>query len=293
MVPAAPTAIALLLCCNALYAAGYALAKVLSAWLDPIQITFLRSALVLAGAAGIGLVGQNTARTVARAINPPRAWDQRLAASVLIFSTALGVLAYALLPVTEAAALGFTAPILTVLLGAALLREKVTAARWIAVALGFGGMLLVVRPGGELFGWEAAVPIASALTYALYQALTRRLRGVADARDATVQAAIAGVVLLGLPMVWLWRPLAWEVAALVALFTALQTAGLLTLAAAVRRAEVSALAPWHYSRLVFALAMDAVLFARWPGPLAAAGCALIAVGGLILLREGRGRRGPA
>ena len=68
---------------------------------------------------------------------------------MLIFSTTLAVLGYSLVPVTEASALGFTAPIILVVLGALVLRETVTPRRWVAVALGFAGMLVVVRPGGN------------------------------------------------------------------------------------------------------------------------------------------------
>jgi drug/metabolite transporter (DMT)-like permease len=118
--------------------------------------------------------------------------------------------------------------------------------------------------------------------------LVRRLRGVAGANDALVQGALCGTVLLALPALVVWRTPALSVLALVVLFTAVQTAALAALAASVRRAEVSAIAPWHYSRLVFALAMDALLFGRVPPPEALAGAGLIAAGGLVLLRRPAG-----
>jgi drug/metabolite transporter (DMT)-like permease len=217
-----------------------------------------------------------------RLAQPVRPWAQRATGAMLIFSTTLGVIGYWLVPITEAAALGFTAPVILAALGAVWLKEKVTARRWIAVLLGFAGMLLVVRPGGELFTWYAAIPVASALAYATYQVLARRIRDVASAEDITTQGALMGVVLLAPPMLILWRSpdlLTWG---LVIIYTLLQTAALLFLAGAVRRAEVSALAPWHYARIGFALALDAVLFGRWPGLWALAGCLLIAAGGLVL-----------
>jgi len=279
------TAILFALLCNLLYAIGYALAKLLADQLDPLQITFLRSALVLLAAAGLSARAPSPAAAWRHAARPPRAWDQRLAALALVASTTISVFGYALLPVTEASALGFCGPILLTAGGALLLREKVDARRWAAVGCGFAGMLVMLRPGGGLLTPAAAVPIAAALAYALYQVLMRRLRGVADANDAMVQGGIAGVALLALPALLVWRTPAPGVLALVVLFTAVQTAALAALAAAVRRAEVSAIAPWHYSRLVFALVMDAILFARTPPPGALAGALLIAAGGLLLLRR--------
>jgi drug/metabolite transporter (DMT)-like permease len=284
-------AILLTLAAGLLYTLGYAIAKILSGTLDPVQITFLRSALVLAGAAAWLPRLPDPAGALRRLIAPPQAKDQRLAAAMLIFSTTLAVLGYSLVPVTEASALGFTAPIILVLLGALVLRERVTPRRWAALVLGFAGMLAVVRPGGELFTWAAAVPVSAALTYALYQVMTRRIRGVANEWDATMQGALAGVVLLAPAMPWLWRAPDAGALALVVVYAAVQTAALLCIAGAVRRAEVSGLAPWHYSRIVFALALDAVLFARMPEAWALLGCVLIAAGGLVLAWPRRARPG--
>jgi drug/metabolite transporter (DMT)-like permease len=280
-------AILFILLCNLLYAIGYAMAKLLAEDLDPLEITFLRSALVLVAAAGLSWRLPSPAAAWAHAARPPRAWDQRLAAAALIASTTISIFGYALLPVTEASALGFCGPIILTACGALILREKVPARRWVAVGFGFAGMLVMLRPGGSLFGWPALVPIAAALVYALFQVLVRRLRGVADANDIMVQGAIAGVLLLALPALVVWRTPSWQVMALVVVFTLVQTVALAALSAAVQRAEVSALAPWHYSRLVFALVVDAVLFARLPPAEALAGAVLIALGGLLLLRTSK------
>jgi drug/metabolite transporter (DMT)-like permease len=112
--------------------------------------------------------------------------------------------------------------------------------------------------------------------------MARRIRDVASAEDITTQGALMGVVLLAPAMLVLWQNpdlLTWG---LVVIYTLLQTAALLFLAGAVRRAEVSALAPWQYARIAFALALDAAMFDRWPGLWALAGCLLIAAGGLVL-----------
>ena len=135
-------AVLLLLACNFGYTLGYAIARILADTLSPFEVTFLRSALVLLAASGLSVRLRAPAAAWVHAIKPPRAWDQRIAGAVLIGSTTLGVWGYSLVPVTEASTLGFTAPIIMVALGALVLREKVDAKRWIAVIVGFVGMLL-------------------------------------------------------------------------------------------------------------------------------------------------------
>jgi drug/metabolite transporter (DMT)-like permease len=77
------------------------------------------------------------------------------------------VLAYTLLSVTAASALGFTAPLLLALLGGLFLRERVSLGRWLGTLVGFVGMLLIVKPGGEasLFGIAAAFAARSPMPF--------------------------------------------------------------------------------------------------------------------------------
>jgi len=188
-----PYAIAVLftLASTALYALGYALAKVLAESLHPFEITFLRSALVLASVMALTMVKPAPLATITRIALPARPWAQRMTGAMLIFSTTLGVIGYWLVPITEAAALGFTAPVILAALGAIWLKEEVSARRWIAVLLGFAGMLVVVRPGGELFTWYAAIPVASALSYATYQVMARRIPDGCCAAGAGDAGAVA------------------------------------------------------------------------------------------------------
>lgn len=133
-----------------LYVLGYALSRSLVTvhGLSPLQVTFLRCVVVL----GVGLAAiswPGSRMTWRRLVRPARAWEQRAAAAALVVSNVLAVLAYALLSVTAASALGFTAPLLLALLGGFFLREQVSLGRWIGTLVGFAGMLLIVRPGGE------------------------------------------------------------------------------------------------------------------------------------------------
>jgi drug/metabolite transporter (DMT)-like permease len=288
--PGAARAILLVLASTLLYAVGYAITKTLiDEWhYGAVQLFVLRSIISLALVMGIGMARRNLRVSPSRLLRPPQAWAQRGAAAALVLSSVLAFLAYGLLPMTIASAFGFTAPLLVTGLGGLVLRERVPALRWVAVAIGFLGMLLIVRPrGGAHLHWLGiAASLGAAFTYAIYQILIRRLRDAATTADAVAQAALVGIVLLGLPMLLLWRPVGPLAALLILAATLGQTAGLATIAAAIRSGQVSQLAPWQYSGILWSVLLDATLFGHLPHGLAFAGIALIIAGGL-LARSGK------
>ncbi len=281
-------AIALVLLSSLLYSLGYALSKrLIETWhFDAMQLFVLRSILVLAGLVLLQVTGLRRL-SLARLIAPPEAWTQRLAAAALVASAVLAMIGYGHLPVTTATAFSYTTPLVVTALAALLLRERIPAERWAAVALGFAGVLVIVHPGaggrgggmGHLIGAGAA--LGSAMLYAAYQMLIRRMREAAGTGDAIAQAAIVGLVLLGAAMPFVWRPVPMQAALLVVAATAAQTGGLLTIAAAIRQGQISQLAPWQYGGMIWAMVLDLAMFGHAPGPLALLGATMIVAGGLL------------
>jgi drug/metabolite transporter (DMT)-like permease len=298
-VPSGPAfAIALVLLSSLLYSLGYALSKrLIDTWhFDAMQLFVLRSLLVLAGMAVMPLVGLQRP-SLARLLSPLHPWTQRLAAASLVLSAVLAMIGYGHLPVTTATAFSYTTPLLVTLLAAVLLHERIPPRRWLAVALGFAGVLVIVHPGaaegggaGHLIGAGAA--LGSAVLYAGYQMLIRRMREAAGTGDAIAQAAIVGLVLLGGAMPFVWRSVPMEAVLLVVAATVAQTGGLLTIAAAIRLGQVSALAPWQYGGMIWAMLLDLAMFGHAPGALALLGAAMIVASGLLSQIRLSSRRDP-
>ena len=286
-------AIGLTVLSGLLYVLGYALSKelVTNHGLSPLQVTFLRCAVILL--VGLGATAWPGSRmTWRRLLRPDRAWEQRAAAAALVVSNALAVFAYTLLSVTAASALGFTAPLLLALLAGLFLHERVALGRWLGTALGFIGMLLIVKPGGEASLPGIAAAFAGALTYALYQIVIRRLREVATTLDTILQVALVGVVLLAVPVAVDWRPVGLVSAGLVVVVTIVQTAALASIAAALHRGEASRLAPWQFSGLLWAMALDGLVLHVVPTPGGLLG-ALFAIGGGVLAQMLKARNTSA
>ena len=97
-------------------------------------------------------------------------------------------LALAWLPITTATAIGLMAPLVLVALSVPLLGERVGPRRWLAVAIGFMGALIIIRPGGDVH-WSAILVIVATVLYALFQVQTRRLAALDDRGAALLDHA--------------------------------------------------------------------------------------------------------
>jgi RarD protein len=205
-----------------------------------------------------------------------------LAITATCFMTALVTM-----PLAEATAIYFTAPLVMVALSPWLLGERVSRLQWAAVATGFAGMLLIVRPGGQLPLLGTGLMVVAALCYALFQLLTRKLSGrVPPVTQFAYMAAVCLVVthlpaLAGPPPAWPSGP---QMALLVAGGLVSGVAQLLLLAA-FRRVSMATLAPMNYLQLLLAVLISAFWFQRPPDGLALAGMGLIALAGMALARR--------
>ena len=194
-----------------------------------------------------------------------------LTAASLVFLMALSRM-----PLAEAASIAFMAPLIVAVLAGPLLRERVDARTWVALAAGFGGVLLIIRPGGALFTWAALLPLASAALMAAYQLLTARLAG----RDGTF-TTLFYPALFALPR----EPL--HGAMFVAL-GALGGIGHFFLIRAHDYASASVLSPFIY-QLAAVLALGWFVFGHFPDGPALAGILTIAASGIALALGHRAR----
>jgi drug/metabolite transporter (DMT)-like permease len=285
--PSGPaSAICLVLLSSLLYSFGYALSKrLIETWhFDAMQLFVLRSLLVLAGLVALHLTALKRL-SLTRLLSPPRPWTQRLAAAALVLSAVLAMIGYGHLPVTTATAFSYTTPLLVTVLAATLLRERIPLQRWLAVGMGFAGVVVIVHPfggsggSGHLIGVGAA--LGSAILYAIQQMVIRHSRDTMTTADVIAQAAIVGLVLLGGAMPFVWRSVPVPALLLILAATAAQTGGLLTIAMAIRQGQISRLAPWQYGGMIWAMLLDLVMFGHAPGAVALCGAVLIVMGGLL------------
>lgn len=205
----------------------------------------------------------------------------------LLGSTAGNFISMRYLPLTVTGALLFTMPLMVCALSGPLLGETVGWRRWVAIAIGFVGILIIIRPGTEAFHPAALLSLAAAFFGAVFGIFTRKLAGVDGA--VTQQFYAGGIALLAVtPFAfngWVWpsQPISW-----VAFFT-LGSAGVLghlLISVAHRFATPATLAPFNYLQLLYLALASWTIFNQPPDSWFFLGATIIIASGLyIWLRE--------
>lgn len=216
-------------------------------------------------------------------------------------------LALAALPMATTVALYFSAPLFITILSVFFLSERVGPRRWVALMAGFAGVLIMVRPGGDLFDWAALLPVLSGLTYAISMIAARRL-GTTESASALafwgnavfLAAALAMSAVLGTgafadeahpALAFLLRgwvtPTAFDLMLMMSCGV-IAAAGLTLLTQAYRIGEASVVTPLEYTGLLWSVIYGWIFWRQWPAPVDWAGITVIIGAGLyILWRESR------
>ncbi len=212
-------------------------------------------------------------------------FGRALAGSTAMF---LGIYAIAHLPLATVTALGFTTPLFTVVLAALVLKERVRWRRWSATLVGFGGVLVMVRPGAETFDPNALASLAAALLVAWAVTLVKRFPPGESQAVMLFYFCVTSLLVAIVPAIAVWRqptPLEWVMLAAVGLVGVAAQALFIK---AYRTGESSFIAPFDYSKLIFAGIIGYLLFAEVPDGWTLAGATVIVASTLyIARREGR------
>lgn len=206
---------------------------------------------------------------------------QVLRGGLLLVSSLCTFLALQHLPVAEFTAIVMLSPMVATAMAAVVLKNHVAPVRWLLMAVGLGGVLLVVRPGGQVFGWALMFPFVLVVTYAWFQVLTSRLS--ADENPYTTQfyTGLVGALLTSPFLLWHWSTQAlldywpWFMA-----LGGTATLGHLMLIRAFNRASAVVLSPYLYTQIAFATLAGWVFFSHVPEALAWVGIAVIAASGV-------------
>ncbi|MFN7753243.1 MAG: DMT family transporter [Pseudomonadota bacterium] len=209
---------------------------------------------------------------------------QAMRGALLLAGTWTIMTALHLLPIATVSSIVFASPLFVALLSAPLLGERVPLRVWLAIVVGFVGVLLIVRPGSGAFSLALLLPIGAALLNAMRDIVTRRL----SRTDHSISTLFWSTAIVGagglLAMPFEWVPVTAPATVWFLLAGVFYVAAQWTMIEALRLAPAALVSPFKYTGLVWALLVGIVVWGDWPDAWLLAGAAIIVGVGIYMTR---------
>lgn len=261
------------------FSAMQALGKYLGDDIHSFELTFFRAlfatAVVLPFVLRLGAAGFRTRRHPLHLVRS------------LFGATASFCVFYAVthIPLADATAISFTRPLFMIVLAVALLGEAIRPKRWLATLIGFGGVIVMVRPGfGGSFDWGSAAALGSALFFCLSHVCVKKLSRTEDPMTIMIYYTVVATLVLLPPTILVWVTPSPVQFVLLAVMGALGAAAQTCIVYSLRAGEATAVEPFEYVRLIFAVAWGVILFGHFPVYWTFVGAAVIIAANLYIGR---------
>ena len=206
---------------------------------------------------------------------------QALRGILLLITSACSFFGLQYLPVGEFTAMAMLSPLVATALAAWVLKDHVSHLRWVLMVTGLCGVLLVVRPGGQVFSWAILFPVLLVTTYGSFQVLTSRLSGEENPYTTHFYTGLVGALVMSPFVIFSWNTAAllahWPWFVMIGFWG---TFGHLMLIRAYMRASAPVLMPYLYTQIAFATLAGWLVFDHVPDALAWLGIAVIAASGV-------------
>jgi drug/metabolite transporter (DMT)-like permease len=211
----------------------------------------------------------------------------QLGRSGLLYATNMVFLSgLSILPLATAASIMFIGPMMLVTLSALILAERIGPRRWLAVVIGFAGVIVILRPGLS-FTWAALLPLCAAFMYSSYQIVTRKMSTGDPALTTFFFTPLTGAVCSSVVVLFFWKtptPFAWLLMVAMGAFAG---AGQFFLIKGFQRSQASLLAPFGYSSLIWATFFGFMIFGDLPDEWTIVGAAIVIGAGLYIWHRER------
>lgn len=268
------------------FVANDAIVKTVSESLPAAQLIFIRgfmaTLMLLAVAQAMGLLRPAPGHVKALRHLLDRRVLQRSLLDALGTLTYLGSLFH--MPIGNATAISMATPLFITVFAVLAWRERVLPARWLAIAGGFVGVLLIVQPAADAFNAWSLLCVTGALIHTGRDLMTRVIPESVPPILMTVSTSATVTLLSGALVVWQsWHSVNPQQMALLLGASAFLSVAYYLIIIAMRSGELSVVAPFRYTGLLFALALGWAVWGEVPNPMACAGIVLVVGAGLYML----------
>ena len=213
-------------------------------------------------------------------------WPGQILRGTIFFGTAVFVIwSLQVLPLPTFTAIVFSGPFFVAALSVPLLNEQVGWRRWMAILVGFTGMLIIVRPGAQNFEWLLVLPICAAIFAAFRDIITRKISiyetSIAILFWSTIIVTFASLFAIPLG----WNRLGWQDAGLFFINGILNAGAHFLIIEALRHGEAALISPFRYSALLWSILFGLVIWNHIPDTWVFVGSAVIAASGVYMIKR--------
>jgi drug/metabolite transporter (DMT)-like permease len=261
--------------------------------MSPGQVTFYRFLFQLVCLLPLTIIGAS------KLFQAKRPWMNLLRGALHAAASLMFFAAVKYMPLADVFAIYFVEPFMLTMMSALFLGEKVGWRRWLAIAVGFGGAMIVIQPSYAIFGWTALLPIACAFLFTLYLFLNRAIGDADTPLVMQTLAGLGGTVFMGAALAAgsgtgaadfeLSLPTSLIGLVLLILLGSLSGYMHLLVVRAFRLAPLSLLAPFQYFEIISATVLGYALFGDFPTASKWFGIAIIVGSGLFIIWRERVR----
>jgi len=256
-------------------------------WLMPVypagQLMAIRGVAMLL----VFLCASAVSNSIARRVTFRSRKLHALRAGLIGISALLFLSGLSAMPLANAVALSFTSPLAVAAFSGPILGERVDAKRWLAIGIGFLGVILILDPSLENYGPASVLPVLAGVAIALSDLLTRRMSTQETSVSISVSTAVGTALVGACTFAFGWRWPDQEALVVVGLASVFFLLAYVFIAQAFRVAPASYVAPFRYSALVWSLAIGFVLWGQVPDLTVLIGAFLIVIAGGYLIRANR------
>lgn len=254
----------------------HALVRFVSQELPPVQVAFFRNLF------GLAFLMPMLIHSRFRILKTTRIGLHALRSVINILAMFMFFTALSMTPLATVTALSFTAPIFMAVLSVLVLGEKFQLYRWLAIAFGFGGMLIILRPGFIPIDTGALLVTGSAVLWAVAM-LQIKILSRTDSSITIV--AFMGIFLcifsIG-PAIWVWQPVSWDNLMWMSMIGLTGTVAQITLSQAFKETDPTALMPFDFLKLIWTALIGYLVFLEVPDVYTWIGGAVIFLSGLFI-----------
>jgi len=210
---------------------------------------------------------------------------QLLRSILSVVESALFILSFKYLSLANADSIGSLTPVIVVALSVYFLKEKISIKTWIAIFIGFTGVLIIMKPGLSIFDSKSLIPLAAAFALSFYQVITRKSSQYDSPETSLFYSSIIGIALTSVLSYFFWQELSSNSFVFFVAVGIFYSLGLYFQIIALTKSRASIIQPFHYTLIFWAIILGYIFYNDIPDYSILIGAAIITFSGIYALSQ--------